>query len=340
MIFSLASPYFFTLSNATDLIEANSVTTILGGRRLRGPCLGRDRHIVCRSRLGHPICRGRYVDSVRLAGHCLRSAWRALWRVVLGSINALLTYYLRVVSIIVTIATSSIYYATLIYITAGTEIYNLPDWWTNRIVFFRMKTASGDIARLTLPMVIMAAVVIVTHLLMTRTHAGRQIYAFGGNPEAASRIGIKILPLQMRVYGYLGFLAGLAGFVQAHRVHQAVPTAMFGTELNVLAVAILGGASLVGGIGSMGGVVLGVLLLAILAERAESPRRVVFLRRGDWIDHPRLDQRHRLHRTTDATASSHRGVVMGQTPRATIHSRHGLHAALDRFVAGASRKRQ
>ena len=184
--------------------------------------------------------------------------------VVLGSINALLTYYLRVVSIIVTIATSSIYYATLIYITAGTEIYNLPDWWTNRIVFFRMKTASGDIARVTLPMVIMAAVVIVTHLLMTRTHAGRQIYAFGGNPEAASRIGIKILPLQMRVYGYLGLLAGLAGFVQAHRVHQAVPTAMFGTELNVLAVAILGGASLAGGTGSMGGVVLGVLLLAIL----------------------------------------------------------------------------
>jgi simple sugar transport system permease protein len=183
---------------------------------------------------------------------------------VLGIINALLTYYLRVVSIIVTIATSSIYYATLIYVTGGTEIYNLPDWWTNRIVFFQVKGTSGDIARLTLPMVIMAAAVIVTQFLMTRTRAGRQIYAFGGNPEAASRIGIKILPLQMRVYGYLGLLAGLAGFIQAHRVHQAVPTAMFGTELNVLAVAILGGASLIGGIGSMGGVVLGVLLLAIL----------------------------------------------------------------------------
>jgi simple sugar transport system permease protein len=179
-------------------------------------------------------------------------------------INALLTYYLRVVSIIVTIATSSIYYATLIYVTGGTEIYDLPDWWTNRITFFHLRAASGDVARLTLPMLIMAGVVIATHLLMTRTRAGRQIYAFGGNPEAAARIGIKILPLQLRVYGYLGFLAGVAGFVQAHRVHQAVPTAMFGTELNVVAVAILGGASLVGGVGSMGGVILGVLLLAIL----------------------------------------------------------------------------
>ena len=263
VIFSFASPYFLTLSNATDLIEANSVTTILAaGVFVVLVSGGIDISFAAVASVTQYVAA---VMSTRYAWPVFPTVGLACaLGVVLGSINALLTYYLRVVSIIVTIATSSIYYATLIYVTAGTEIYNLPDWWTNRIVFFRMKTASGDIARLTLPMVIMAAVVIVTHLLMTRTHAGRQIYAFGGNPEAASRIGIKILPLQIQVYGYLGFLAGLAGFVQAHRVHQAVPTAMFGTELNVLAVAILGGASLAGGTGSMGGVVLGVLLLAIL----------------------------------------------------------------------------
>ncbi len=263
VIFSFASPYFFTLSNATDLIEANSVTTIFaagvfvvlvsGGIDVSFAAVASVTQYVAAvmaTQYGLPV-----LPTVGLA--CALGG-------LLGCINALLTYYLRVVSIIITIATSSIYYATLIYITGGTEIYNLPEWWTNRLIFFHLKTASGDIARVTLPMVIMVAVVIATHLLMTRTRAGRQIYAFGGNPEAASRVGIKILPLQMRVYGYLGLLSGLAGFVQAHRVHQAVPTAMFGTELNVLAVAILGGASLVGGIGSMGGVVLGVLLLAIL----------------------------------------------------------------------------
>lgn len=263
VIFSLASPYFLTLSNATDLIEANSATTILaagvfvvlvsGGIDISFTAVASVTQYVAAlmaTHYGLPA-----LPTVGLA--CALG-------VALGTINGLLTYYLRVVSIIVTIATSSIYYATLIYLTGGTEIYNLPDWWTNRITFFQMKTASGDIARVTLPMLIMAAVVLATHLLMTQTRFGRQVYAFGGNPEAASRIGIKILPLQMRVYGYLGLLAGLAGFVQAHRVHQAVPTAMFGNELNVIAVAILGGASLVGGVGSMGGVILGVLLLAIL----------------------------------------------------------------------------
>jgi simple sugar transport system permease protein len=178
--------------------------------------------------------------------------------------NGLLTYYLRVASIIVTIATSSIYYALLIYFTDGTEIYNLPDWWSERVTFLRYETSSGDIVRLTLPIVIMVVVVLATRFLMGRMRIGRQIYALGGNPEAASRIGVNILGVQLFVYGYLGFLAGIAGFVQAHRVHQAVPTAMVGQELNVLAVAILGGATLSGGVGSMGGVALGVLLLAML----------------------------------------------------------------------------
>ena len=261
--FSFSSPYFLTLSNASDLIEAYSVTTILaagvfvvlvsGGIDISFAAVASVTQYIAAmvaTRYGVPA-----LPAIALA--CVLGA-------LLGSVNALLTYYLNVVSIIVTIATSSIFYALLIYFTGGSEIYNLPDWWTDRVVFFRFETATGDFARITLPMVIMVAVIVVTHLLMTRTHAGRQIYALGGNPEAANRVGIRILRLQLLVYGYLGFLAGLAGFVQAHRVHQVVPTAMFGTELSVLAVAILGGASLVGGLGSMSGVVLGVLLLAIL----------------------------------------------------------------------------
>jgi simple sugar transport system permease protein len=187
----------------------------------------------------------------------------AILGVALGCINALLTYYLRIVSIIVTIATSSIYYALLIYFTNAEEIYNLPDWWSGRITFLRFATASG-VVKITLPIVVMVAVVLLTQYLMAWTRIGRQVYALGGNPEAASRVGVGVLRVQLLAYGYLGFLAAVAGFVQAGRVHQAVPTAMAGQELNVLAVAILGGASLVGGVGSVSGVVLAVLFLAML----------------------------------------------------------------------------
>lgn len=263
IVFSLSSPYFLTLSNAVDLIEAYSVTTILAaGVFVVLVSGGIDISFAATASAAQYL--GAFVATRYGFGPLASIGLACALGVFLGSINACLTYYLRVVSIIVTIATASIYYALLIYFTDGTEIYDLPNWWTERVVFFETRVASGELVRITLPMLIMAIVVLTTHLLMTRTRAGRQIYAIGGNLEAAGRLGINILQIQILVYGYLGFLAGIAGFVQAHRVHQAVPTAMVGTELNVLAVAILGGASLAGGIGTMGGVVLGVLLLAML----------------------------------------------------------------------------
>jgi simple sugar transport system permease protein len=263
LILSLASPYFLTVANFVNLFEAYSVTTILaagvfvvlvsGGIDISFTATASATQYLAAylaTVYGFPL-----VPALVLA---------AALGIAMGSINALLTHYLRVVSIIVTIATSSIYYALLIYFTNATEIYNLPAWWSNRITFFRYVTASGDLVKITLPIIVMIAVVAVTQYLMSRTRIGRQIYALGGNPEAASRIGIGILRVQLFAYGYLGLLAAVAGFIQAGRVHQAVPTAMAGQELNVLAVAILGGASLVGGIGSMSGVVLGVLFLAML----------------------------------------------------------------------------
>jgi simple sugar transport system permease protein len=263
IVLSLSSPYFLTVPNLVDLIEAYAVTTILAaGVFVVLVSGGIDISFTATASAAQ------YLAATLIVSHNVPAvpalALAALLGIAMGSINALLTYHLRVVSIIVTIATSSIYYALLIYFTDAQEIYNLPDWWSNGVSFFRTETAAGDIVKITLPIVVMIAVLALTHYLMNRTGIGRQVYAFGGNPEAASRVGIGVLKVQLFAYGYLGLLAAIAGFIQAGRVHQAVPTAMNGTELNVLAVAILGGASLVGGIGSTGGVILGVLFLAML----------------------------------------------------------------------------
>jgi len=263
IVISLSSPYFLTVPNLVDLIEAYSVTTILAaGVFVVLVSGGIDISFTATASAAQYLAAYLIVKQGVPAVPALALA--ALLGIALGSINALLTHYLRVVSIIVTIATSSIYYALLIYVTDAQEIYDLPDWWSNGVSFFRYETAAGDIVKITLPIVVMIAVLALTHILMNRTRIGRQVYAFGGNPEAASRVGIGILKVQLFAYGTLGLFASIAGFIQAGRVHQAVPTAMNGQELNVLAVAILGGASLVGGIGSTGGVILGVLFLAML----------------------------------------------------------------------------
>lgn len=77
-------------------------------------------------------------------------------------------------------------------------------------------------------------------------------------------MGCNLVGIQCFVYGYSGFMAGIAGLVQAHRVEEVVPNALIGTELDVLAAVVLGGASLLGGIGTVSGTILGIMLLAIL----------------------------------------------------------------------------
>ncbi|TPK73894.1 ABC transporter permease [Mesorhizobium sp. B2-3-14] len=263
IILTASSPHFLTASNLVNLVEAYSVIAILAaGVFVVLVCGGIDISFTATAAAAQYLAATLATTYEMSVIPTLVIA--AAFGTTLGALNAVLVHFLRVGSIIITIATSSIYYALLIYITDAHEIYNLPDWWAEPVVVYRTVLASGDVVKIGLPTLVMLTVVLLTHFLMKHTRLGRQVYAFGGNPEAASRIGINVLGVQLFAYGYLGFLAAIGGFIQAYRVHQAVPTAMAGQELNVLAVAILGGASLVGGKGSMAGVLLGVLFLAML----------------------------------------------------------------------------
>jgi simple sugar transport system permease protein len=86
----------------------------------------------------------------------------------------------------------------------------------------------------------------------------------GGNPDGAQRVGFNLFRLHLIVYGYMGFIAGIASLVQAQLAQSVAPTVLVGKELDVLAAVVLGGASLVGGIGTVFGTILGLALLAII----------------------------------------------------------------------------
>jgi len=173
---------------------------------------------------------------------------------LLGAVNALLIYYLRAISVIVTISTMTFYFSILMFVTQGRSIYNLPNWFTSDL----------SLLSVPFPVTVAAAALVLTLFILSRLTIGRQIYGLGGNPEAAKRMGCNIVGLQCFAYGYSGFMAAIAGIVQAHRVEEVVPYALIGRELDVLAAVVLGGASLAGGIGTVSGTVLGILLLAVL----------------------------------------------------------------------------
>lgn len=184
---------------------------------------------------------------------------------LLGSINATIIYKFRIVSIVVTIATFNVFFGGLMFLTGGVSIYDLPDWWTDRVSLIHFNTASGN-ANLALPVAVMVVMVIATWFLLRRTTTGRQLYAMGDNPEAARRVGVNIGAMHYIAFGWLGMTAGIAGLMQAHYVQEVVPNAFYGRELDVLAAVVLGGARLGGGRGTILGAILGILLTAITAN--------------------------------------------------------------------------
>jgi simple sugar transport system permease protein len=251
--FSILSPGFLSASNLVTLLENYSVMAIMaagllvvlisGGIDISFAAIAAVTQYVVATII------------LQMGGNWIVAfALSAIFGGLLGVVNALLIYYLQALSVIVTISTMTFYFAMLMFVTEGVSIYSLPDWFTANLSLFGIP----------FPVMVAAVVLVVTAFLLNRLSIGRQIYGLGGSAEAAKRMGCNLVGLQCFVYGYSGVMAGIAGLVQAHRVEEVVPNALIGRELDVLAAVVLGGASLQGGIGTVGGTVLGIVLLAIL----------------------------------------------------------------------------
>lgn len=181
----------------------------------------------------------------------------------LGLINMWLIHTFRIVTIVVTIATYNAFFGLLMFFSRGRSIYDLPDWITDRILLFEYQSPDGTWAELNLAVLVMILCVVATWILIRRTNIGRQLYAFGDNPEGARRAGVNIAAMQAIAFGWMGLMAGIAGLMQTNIVQEVVPNALRGRELDVLAAVVLGGARLGGGKGSILGAILGVMFVAV-----------------------------------------------------------------------------
>lgn len=260
---SLRTSEFLTLGNLTDVATSYAILGILacglfvvliaGGIDISFPAMTAiAQYVMASTMLTHG---GNLFSVFAIAIGC---------GLLLGMLNGLLVYLLRVPAIIITIATLNLFYGLLVWVTNGTWLYGFPDWFMNGINWFSFTATDGYEYGLTLPLFCLLAVFVVTGILMNFTRIGRQIYAMGGNRESASRLGINLRSLHLTVYGYMGVLAGVAAVVQAQTTQSVAPNSLVGYELTVLAAVVLGGASMSGGRGTLTGTLLGVLLLAFL----------------------------------------------------------------------------
>lgn len=122
----------------------------------------------------------------------------------------------------------------------------------------------GYIAGIPVPVIIMAIIFLLAHIMLTRTKFGRYVYAIGGNEEAARLSGIGTKKVLLSVYTLAGLLAGFSGVIMASRLNSAQPTAGAGFELDAIAAVVLGGTSLSGGVGTVGGTLIGAMIIGVL----------------------------------------------------------------------------
>jgi simple sugar transport system permease protein len=259
---SVLTSTFLTLPNLFDLLNASSVNIIFGVGLLVVLIAG---GIDISFAVAASVVQ--YLTALTL-GWIGGGDWTlglilaASFGAALGCFNAFWIYQFRIVSIVVTIATYNLFFGLLMFFSGGVSLYDLPDWLTTRVTILSVETSSGR-ADLTILVVVMAACVAATWLLLRRTNVGRQLYAMGDNTEGARRVGVSIGAMHYLAFGWLGLMAGVAGLMQAHYSQEVVPNALYGRELDVLAAVVLGGARLGGGRGSILGVLLGIILVGM-----------------------------------------------------------------------------
>lgn len=145
--------------------------------------------------------------------------------------------------------------ATLVY-TDGRPITGLPDAF--------VWLGAGDVGRVPVPVIIMAVVFLVSYLILTQTVLGRYVYAIGGNEEAARLSGVNVTFYKTLAYVISGLLSATSAVILTGRLNSAQPTAGVGYELDAIAAVVLGGTTLAGGEGSIGGTLLGAFIIGVI----------------------------------------------------------------------------
>lgn len=178
--------------------------------------------------------------------------------VIVGLINGAVVTYTGIHPFVVTLAMQSICRGTAYLMANGSPVTT-----TNRSFG---SFGTGMLGPIPLPVVYMTIFLIFDFFLLNKTRTGRHIYAVGGNETAARFSGININKIKILVWTISGAMAGFCGVVLAARMSSGQPATGEGYETDAIAAAVLGGTSFFGGTGTVGGLIIGVLIIGIISN--------------------------------------------------------------------------
>lgn len=173
-----------------------------------------------------------------------------------GLINGLLATFTTIPSFIITLATQQCFRGAAYLMTNGKSLMCYEEKFS--------AIGAGYIGPIPILAIVIVICLVFTSVLLNRTKFGRGMYAIGGNKTCAIYAGIRVKAITVSVFVFTGIMSAMAGIMLASRVYSAQPTAGSGYECNAIAAAVLGGVSFNGGIGTAGGVMIGILIIGFM----------------------------------------------------------------------------
>jgi ribose transport system permease protein len=258
LLFSIMTPYFFTLQNLTNVFVQQSYVIIAAvGLAFVMISGGMDLSI------GYQMSFVGVLTAVLMKWNNLSIPLAILIGVLvgvgLGLINGIAAIKLKVHPLIVTLGTMTVYQGASYIISKQSVILNLDP----KFKFI----GQGYIFKvIPFSVVLMIIVILIASFILNKTYLGRYIYAIGGNEEAARLAGINVKLIKMVVFGLCGLFVAMAAIVLFARSGSASSTTGPGTEFTCMTAAVLGGISFKGGEGKMWGLFTGVLILGVLSN--------------------------------------------------------------------------
>ncbi|MBD8186109.1 ABC transporter permease [Pseudomonas viridiflava] len=256
LAFSFTSEYFFSVRNALNILDQVTVLGILAiGMTAVIVIGGIDLSVGSVLAFSMMLLGWLYQDVGVPMGFAIPLA--ILGGMVCGLISGTLIAKARLPAFIATLTMMSVARGMANILTDGRQIVGFPDWFTSLATQRHFGFLSATVA---LFLVMLA----VAWVYLRFRAGGRSLYAIGGSAEVARLSGIKVKKITLWIYALSGALAGLAAVAMAARLDSSQPSAGLTLELDAIAAVVIGGASLSGGVGSIGGTLVGVLIIGVL----------------------------------------------------------------------------
>ena len=265
VVIAIANPAFLSVENFLDILKSNLVLAIMAIGMLMVLLTGGIDVSVASIIAAVTVITGQSL--IHISSNLFIAVLIAcLSGTFMGLINGLLIAKLKIPPIVATLGTMSVILGLVLYLSNGTWITGIPENFIEfgRIVLFPFKLADSREIGFPVQVLFLIPVILLTWFILKKTLVGRGIYAVGGNRESAERMGFKADRIIIFVYSFEGFLIGLAAVVHTSIMRQVDPNAFLGFEMQVIAAVVLGGASVMGGYGSLSGTLIGVSLFCVI----------------------------------------------------------------------------